>query len=248
MLDQQASTNFFNHVMELWINPEIEKRVKAGKLPENFVLTSAQVIMYSDGRSNVVRLNKEVKAFLVAVAKRALKVNEEFPLEDGIKEIKNIKLTERDDPNAGHVTFLRFNNEWHIVFDFRYNKKKAKDTTNAANEFLKSAKMNYEQDLWRSFVDNMYSATELLAVAQLLPHADKDYSKRQWHEGTQKRYTSFVDTGNFKIEYKTTLLELRRLRKSARYLSNKFTFTRDEAEKYLKILEDMLDYTDKRIN
>ena len=35
-------------VLELWINPEIERRREAGRLPDNFVVTGAQIIMNSD--------------------------------------------------------------------------------------------------------------------------------------------------------------------------------------------------------
>jgi len=78
VLDQEGSTNLFNHIMELWVNPEIERRTKAGKLLEKFLLNAAQVIMYPNGKPTVIRLNKEVKAELVGVASRAIKVKEKL--------------------------------------------------------------------------------------------------------------------------------------------------------------------------
>jgi len=244
-LDEEATSNFLKQVMDIWVNPEIERRSKAGKLPEPFILNSAQIIIYPDGKPNVVRLNKEVKAQLIAVANRSIKVNEVAPLEDMISEIREIMLTDRDDPNAGHVTFVKFNEKWNIAFDFRHNKKRADDRLNIAIQFLSSAKMNHEKELWRPFVDNMFSATELLATAQLLLHADKEYTKRQWHEGTERKYTAFVDMGNYKIDYKNTFLELSKLRKSARYRSDEFRFTKEEATRYLTVLDDMVEFTKK---
>lgn len=248
LLDEEANKTFFNHILDLWVRPEMERRAKDNKISQDFVLNSAQVIMYPDGRQTVIRLNDEVKAILIAVARRGIKVNERFPLEDGIKDIREIKLTDRDDPDAGHLTMLLFDGKWYMSFDFRYNKAKAKEFVESARDFLDNAKFSYEKEKWRPFIDNMFSATELLVVAQLLPHADSEYSKKQWHQGTEKRYASMVDIGNFKLEYKNTLLELRKLRKQARYHAAKFVFNKEDAVRYLNILEDMINYTKKTLN
>jgi len=93
-------------------------------IPADFRVYAAQIMSFTDGRDNEIRLNEEVKAILIAIASRTLKPNEQFNLEDGISEIKNIELPEDDDPNAGHLTILKFKGKWTLVFDFRYNKKR----------------------------------------------------------------------------------------------------------------------------
>lgn len=246
-LDEEASTRFFNHVLDMWIRPEMERRIKEGKAPENFEVTAAQVVSYADGRPHFIRLNDEVKAILIGIASRGIKVNEKFVLEDGLKEIKEIQLSNRDDPNAGHVTFLLFRGQWIMSFDFRYNKEKSRARLETAIQFLSAAKNNHEEGLDRPCVDNMYSAIELLATAQLLLYADKEYSKRQHHAGTEKRYIAMADIGNYKIEYKETLLELKNIRKSARYLAKDFQFSSAEADRFMKIIEDMTNYTKRML-
>jgi len=62
-LDLELNTRFVEQFFELWINPEIERRQKAGSLPKNFALYAAQVIMNFDAPTEV-RLNEEVKAGL----------------------------------------------------------------------------------------------------------------------------------------------------------------------------------------
>ena len=59
------------------------------------------------------------------------------------------------------------------------------------------------------------------------------------------RYSAFIDIGNYKIEYKETLLELKKMRREARYLEKDFIFNEDNILKYLKVIEDMLDVTKK---
>jgi hypothetical protein len=135
VLDEESAKNLWNHVNEIWINPEIERRKKVGSIPADFRVYAAQIMSFTDGRDNEIRLNEEVKAILIAIASRTLKPNEQFNLEDGISEIKNIELPEDDDPNAGHLTILKFKGKWTLVFDFRYNKKMARERLAAAGQF-----------------------------------------------------------------------------------------------------------------
>jgi hypothetical protein len=58
-------------VLELWINPEIERRREAGRLPDDFSLTRAQVIMNLDANAPEVRFNKEIKAVVAIRLARA---------------------------------------------------------------------------------------------------------------------------------------------------------------------------------
>jgi len=247
-LDEEGAKNLFNSVMNLWIHPEIEKRKKYGKIVDNFILTRAQVILNPKTNSTEVRLNKEVKAIIIGVAKRAIKVNEEFPLEDGLKEIKEIQLTDRDDPDVGHLTMLQFQGNWIIHFDFRYFKTKLKEFLQAAKEFLEISKISLEKKVIRSFVDNLFSCVELLATCQIYNMAGKDFEKKRKHRNIQMKYNSFVKIGNFKPEYKDTLNKLSDLRNNARYLQNKFVLNDEDAKKFLKIVEDMMDYTNKIIS
>jgi len=225
--------NLWNHVHEIWINPEIERRKELGSIPADFRVYAAQVMSFTDCRDNEIRLNEEVKAILIAIASRTLKPNEQFNLEDGISEIKNIELPEDDDPNAGHLTILKFKGKWTLVFDFRYNKKMARERLDAAGQFYESAKLNYERGLMRPAIENLFAAAELLATAQ------------QHHTGTINRYTAFVDIGNYKVEHTETLLELKTLRTEARYLEKDFLITPIDIEKYLNVVNDMHELTQR---
>ena len=46
--------------MDLFFNPEINRRKEQNLLPENFTLLAAQAIFFPDGRPHIVRLNEEV--------------------------------------------------------------------------------------------------------------------------------------------------------------------------------------------
>jgi len=97
----------------------------------------------------------------------------------------------------------------------------------------------------RPAIENLFAAAELLATAQLLLGADSHYTKRQHHTGTINRYTAFIDIGNYKVEYKETLLELKKLRKEARYLEKDFLIAPIDIEKYLNVVNDMYKLTQR---
>lgn len=248
MLDETTGVNLFNDVQEIWIKPELERRRKKGLLPDGFHLYAAQVITYTNKRDTEIRFNKEVKATLIGVASRTLHVNERISLEDGISEIKDIELSDDDDPNAAHLTIIKFKDKYAIGFDFRYNKKMAVNRLNAAEQFYESAKLNYEKGLMRPFAENLFAAAELSATAQLLITADSEYTKRQHHTGTMNRYSNFIDLGNYKIEYKDALLELKKLRRQARYVEQDFIFNEIDAKKYLRIIQEMVEVTKKLLS
>src|SRR5215207_4746465 len=137
MADEEFGQNLMQQVLELWINPEIERRRVAGRLPDDFALTRAQVIMNLDTNAPEVRFNKEIKAVAQFSAARAIEVGEDVTEAD-VDSIEDIMLTD-EDPNAGHLTMMLFKGRWIIAFDFRYNAMRIAATVRAAREFLDSA-------------------------------------------------------------------------------------------------------------
>jgi hypothetical protein len=73
MLDQKGVNRFLEQCFELWINPELEKRKQSGQITESFILNSAEVVMFGDGKPLVVRLNEEVSSiFQVSIPKERI--------------------------------------------------------------------------------------------------------------------------------------------------------------------------------
>jgi uncharacterized protein (UPF0332 family) len=236
----------FGQFLDVWILPEAERRKRAKLLPENFVLNRAQVLMFADGRRNIVRLNDEVRAVMQAKATRAIQKGEPVS-ENDISDIVGLELTDRDDPNAGHFTAILHRGIWVIVWDLRYNKGMARERAKAANEFLEAAKTCFDKKLFRPCVDNLFSAVELLASAQLLIIPDLSYTKKQTHKYTQTKYNAFVNIGNYNVDYKTALNKLSSLRDRARYLQEGFAVDLEELRKHLESAIDMARTTEKLI-
>lgn len=60
-LPPEAQARTLKHAMELWVEPEIERRRSLGLVDGDFALAAAQVIM-REGEPIEVRLNQEVRA------------------------------------------------------------------------------------------------------------------------------------------------------------------------------------------
>jgi hypothetical protein len=72
--------------------------------------------------------------------------------------------------------------------DFGQNKGKAKERYESALQFFKAAKLCFENKLERPFIDNLFSAVELLATSQLLCISESKYAKKQSHRSTIMKY------------------------------------------------------------
>ncbi len=205
--------------------------------------------MDPDADRVIIRLNDEVLALGKLKLKLGVKKkpNEKI-YEDEVEDIVDITLTDKDSPNVGHLTMLKLRDNWYIHFDFRQNKGRAKKLFDSALQFFEGAKLCHQNKLDRPFVDNLFSAVELLATAHLFTMSEKDYIKKQTHNRTQQRYNAFINIGNAKSEYKDTLNQLRGLTDAARYLKRPFKLEETDAQKYITIVEDMVTYTRKSID
>ena len=244
-MDNNMAQNLLSQALELWITPEIEKRQKDGTLENDFVLSGAQVLFNLKSGKPQVRLNEEIKADLIGTAKREIQPGESAPIESMLQDIHNLRLTEHDDPDVGHLTLFLFQDKWHIFFDFRYNKSKIKKIFDAGKEFFGVAKLTLEKSMYRAFVDNLYSAVELFATCQIYNMAGDAFQRKRRHRTIHRKYNEIVNIGNFKTQYKTTLNKLAELRLSARYLKEDFSIDDVDVTELSQIGEDMLAFTKK---
>jgi hypothetical protein len=116
--DEKASSNFFNQVVKLWIEPEISKRKQKGILPKNFKMYRCLIRMPQD-RDPIVEFNNEVR--LKALAKFApgtVKKRGEFVYVSEIKEIGKILPPEVEGKRVDFVYIYSTDDGYQIFFDF----------------------------------------------------------------------------------------------------------------------------------
>ena len=233
----------FEQFMDLFVNPEVNRRQGAGELEKPLDLRAAQILFFSDGRKPKVRINSEVRAigkvqFKPGISKKA----GEPVFEHELEGLEAINLTEGDDPDCGHATLVKIGGRWTITFDFRYNKKLSRKHINTAKQFYEAAGFSFKQKNWSAFVDSLFSAAELLARSILLSRPDPQFRKKATHKAIQIRYNRFADLGNVEEAHRETLNKLSGLRDRARYLKGDVSISEDEARRFLDIVNNMMEY------
>lgn len=244
-MDEEIGKKVFQQVIDLWVNPEIERRRKLGKIKDGFILSKIQVVFSLERGFNKIRFNDEVKAMAEAKAKRDIKKGQ-IVTEENVEEIKNIKLTD-DDKNCAHITLLKFRGKWIIAFDARYHQKLRKEYLEASKEFYETAIDSLEKKRLRAFYDNAFSSAELCVISILLGWLKKDIIDNKKHHQRYEVFKNFTSLGNGKAVYSDTLKELNGIRKSARYLASNDYLQRD-FNKISSTLKELIDFAEKDIN
>ena len=243
----EFGNNVFEQFMELFVLPEVKRRQESGELDKPLDLHGAQIIFFPDHRKPQVRINLEVKGVAEA------KLKPEFSKEAGenvfqheLEGIRFINLSEEDDPDCGHVTLLRYGDRWSIAFDFRYNKALSKKHIETAKEFYDSARFSFRNKYWSVFVDNLFSAAELLARSVLLSAPDPKFREKATHKVIKSRYNQEYQLGNLDANHRAAFNKLSDLREGARYLKGDVSISEAEAQKLLDAVEDMIEDANRR--
>lgn len=239
----------FNHVMEVWITPEVVRRQASGSIPKPYDLRAAQVIFYADGRPHKIRLNEEIRFLGKAKFKDGMppKRKGDFVYLHEIESYESFRLPDDEDPNCGHITLYRFPDHWIIAFDAIYNKAIATEHLSAAQQFLTAAQQALTIDAMRVFVDTCFSAAELTAKALLITTPLPGEATKMTHGRIHSRYNFQAKLGNVAISHKNALNRLTALRGSARYLNNALDITESEARTLIQAVQDAISFVDRRV-
>jgi uncharacterized protein (UPF0332 family) len=238
----------FEQIMEIWITPEVIRRQEAGLISRPYDLKAGQIILHADGRPNEVRLNDEVRALGKVKLKDGLNKSKGDPVyAHEIENYESFRLPDDEDPNCGHITIIRFGDQWSLAFDAIYNKGIAAKHLSAARQFIAAAQQALESNSLRVFVDTCFSAAELTAKAILLTSPIPGESHKMTHGRIHARYNLQAKFGNVDASHKDALNRLATLRGSARYLNNELHITDDDARVLIKAVEDAISFGEKRV-
>lgn len=248
--DEEFSHRLVENFMSMFINPEVERRQVSGELPKPLELRAAQVILFPDERSPVVRVNSEVRAIAkITYVEGTVKAVGDAIYAHDIEAIESVELGPDDDPDCGHIFLFRFGKGTWLSFDFRLNRKFATSHIVRAEEFYSNAKRSLEQGEMGPFVDNLFSAVELAAKAILFVMFDfpPSVAVKATHKRIQERYNRFANLGNILPEHKKTLNRLSGLRGSARYLRGTLSISREEGVKLVNHVWDVIEDAKLRV-
>jgi hypothetical protein len=196
---------------KLWITPEIERRVNAGTLTLPVDLQAAQVLFH-EGRHPEIRLNNEVRGSPLVRISKPVQVGDNVSFDD-IEKFEALQLDE-EEADAGHFTVIRRNDGWVMLFDFQRNKRKASELVELGEQFLAVAEYALSNKFLGPYIDNLFSACELLSKARLIT---ADQTRLKTHVAIHSKINLWQKLGNADSKFVELFNELSNLRPSVRY-------------------------------
>jgi len=249
MKENDSFHRTFEHAMELWFKPEIIRRQKAGLIEKPYHLRAAQVILFSDGKGNKIRLNDEVAIIGKIKIKKGISKKKGDPIYlNEIDGIENFQLPDSEDPDCGHFTVIRMGNTWYGAFDFRYNKGYAKKLISASTEFLDTANYSFSTGRTRATIDNLFSSMELAVKAFIITIPYPSEKKKKTHRMIDAKFNELSRHGNIKTDQSKAFNKLKSLRSAARYLEKNLNISEDELKDLFLQTKDLLDSIKNRVS
>lgn len=216
----------FMQFLDLFVRPEIERRIAAGQIDDKFVFTRAQAVLFPDMRQPVVRLNDEIAGSAVLRLGKGSE-GRTYQAGDAVYE-HEIEAVERfelppEEMDHGHITMIAFGGtKFALFFDARRNRGRAKVLVERAKQFFDLAEVAYAQEAWTAFVDILFSAAELAVRAALWTGPlGFDFAERMKHGKIGEAFTKFVGWGNANPRLLKTYNDLTRFRPVLRYRGEK---------------------------
>ncbi len=155
-MDKEASERFIEQVFDIWINPEIERRRKAGTLTQEFKFCAAQVLLDTDSGVEL-RLNSEIKGVAHVKTHQPVATGE-WVTADQVSDLADFQLRTDDleAANAGYVTLIPHPEGFFVAFDFRRNTTRIAEVVRAARDFLNTAYDALHAGRLRPFVEKPF--------------------------------------------------------------------------------------------
>lgn len=136
--------------------------------------------------------------------------------------------------------------QWSIVFDGRYNRARARQHQDAAEEFAAVADTALSKHRLRAFVESAFAAAELLAKAELLALPDKALL-RAGHGTIASSFNLWARLGNTEQRFADLLNELTEARAGARYLRSSFELSPERARELMEAVRDFVSHVRERL-
>jgi uncharacterized protein (UPF0332 family) len=211
----QMYTQFLKQCFTLWINPEIEKRKKEGKISDKFIIVRAQILLPL-GSPAIVRLNNEVKAVVKAKINKKIE-KDQLLYESDVESIEEISLTD-EEKDFGHATFILFKGHWILSFSFIYDKTKSQSFNKIGQQYLQSATYDLKNKNYRPFIESLSVSAENFAKARLYLLPDLEVRKLKKHSSLARKVCFYAKTSNIiSSDFKDSFNSLLKLRDKARY-------------------------------
>lgn len=231
----------FADMLTRYVNPEVERRVASGERDPDALVFAFQVL-FPDDAPPAVRLDREIGGEMEVIAAREVSKGDEISAHD-FKGVTEYRPAERD-AGIPHVTAFAHREGWSLVFEFAGGDPSRHSVYERGVDFLETARDALDGGRLGPFLDNSFSATELLATAELLscrPTVDLILNSST-HRTLHTTYNLWGNLDNTDPRFPRLLNRLAGLRKPGRYLSRDIPVDKAEARNIMVELDAMAEH------
>jgi len=162
----------------------------------------------------IVRINGEVRGVPLIKVDRPIEAGGQVLLSD-LKNLVSFDV-EVSEIDCGHFTAFWTGDSWVYAFDFRNGRGKAAEHLKCALEFLDTAEAAAKLGNIRPSIDNLFSASELVAKARLILHSQKT-ARTKSHGTVKSELNRWGKLGNVDGDFVRVYNKYYGLRNPARY-------------------------------
>ena len=249
--DSNMQNIIIQNTLDNYVYPEIMSRVYNQELDSSYRPGLVHILLNSRSSKNKILLDKETnfRANYIPENDRIFENNERINF-DEVKKITKIFPKENYMVNSAHIMLLKFKHRWLACVDLVFDRAKIKSKMRSAKEFLDTAEHALREKQWSPFVSSIWQATELAALSLLLFTFQGDFSTRQDHEETKKRFKSLCKNENVPAKFGNHYDDIYMLRKPAIYcqgINGDFTIKEERAKEFLAAAHEMLSFVNKTL-
>lgn len=177
LLDGEGAANFLNQIMELWVNPEIERRKQNGNLQGSLIIDKC-LITFPVGCPAIVKFNDEFgrQVWMKKAPGTSFQKGQPIHLHE-VVSIEKVKLPSIDEKPVAFVYFVREGvDTFNIFFDFSPNHPNFQPSTQENTPLAKQIADSIQGKLVEQAITVQVSCQEQLqkiglwTVPALLPY------------------------------------------------------------------------------
>lgn len=220
-----------NQLIDLFVKAELTKRGVGG-------FNAAVIEMFDDGRSPIVHLDDDVQ-FRMEFRKEGLFDPSEIGMVKSVnlKDVKNITALEDSlDLNSAKCYIIRWGKplttHWILSYDFRYNKKVAREKLNRAKEFLDACKKLDASSDFHVLIYLLWSVLELMFDVRLWMLAG--HKPTDEHKDRRRKLEKLQNSNVFSADFFKAFKTFSHHKDSARYATGEIRKTKNFNEKRIK--------------
>lgn len=211
-LGEEGAQRFLAQIFELWINPEVQRRIDAATVTAPLELLMAQVIFPPDGPP-IVRLNDEVRGKALTRIDRAVEAGGDVYMSD-LTGLEAFELDEAE-LDFGHITVLRVGESWFATFNALSQRARALSFLEKADQFREAAAQAHAKGHASVAVDTLFSACELASKAELI--VTRQLASKVNHKAVAAKINAWGAMGNIEAAFVELFNKLGQLRFPYRY-------------------------------